>query len=124
MHGRDAAREAQAGLPARRAAVEVLAAVLQKKQALDDVLGRSLETGAMFNLPPRDRALARAISLVPTPSAAASTIRARSTIRCSLVPARCQERSVSCSASDNTMGVAGFLIHRVYTMPPYYATKY
>jgi 16S rRNA (cytosine967-C5)-methyltransferase len=61
MRGRDAAREAQAGLPARRAAVEVLAAVLQKKQALDDVLGRSLETGAMFNLPPRDRALARAI---------------------------------------------------------------
>ncbi len=59
--GRDAAREAQIGLPARRAAAEVLAAVLVKGQALDDVLGRSLETGAMFNLPPRDRALARAI---------------------------------------------------------------
>jgi len=59
--GRDAAREAQVGLPARRAAVEVLAAVLIKKQVLDDVLGRSLDTGAMFNLPPRDRALARAI---------------------------------------------------------------
>ncbi len=59
--GRDAAREAQVGLPARRAAVEVLAAVLTKGQVLDDVLGRSLETGAMFNLPQRDRALARAI---------------------------------------------------------------
>jgi 16S rRNA (cytosine967-C5)-methyltransferase len=59
--GRDAAREAQAGLPARRAAVEVLAAVLTKAQVLDDVLGRSLDAGAMFNLPQRDRALARAI---------------------------------------------------------------
>jgi 16S rRNA (cytosine967-C5)-methyltransferase len=55
------AREAQVGLPARRAAVEILSAVLQKKQALDDILGRSLETGAMFNLPARDRALTRAI---------------------------------------------------------------
>jgi 16S rRNA (cytosine967-C5)-methyltransferase len=59
--GRDAAREAQVGLPARRAAAELLAAVLVKGQALDNVLGRSLETGGMFNLPPRDRALARAI---------------------------------------------------------------
>lgn len=55
------ARDMQVGLPARRAAVELLAAVLQKKQALDDVLGRSLERGAMFDLPVRDRALARAI---------------------------------------------------------------
>ncbi|MGE3529336.1 MAG: RsmB/NOP family class I SAM-dependent RNA methyltransferase [Methyloceanibacter sp.] len=54
-------RDAQAGLPARRAAAELLAAVLQKKQPLDDILGRSLERGAMFNLPARDRALARAI---------------------------------------------------------------
>jgi 16S rRNA (cytosine967-C5)-methyltransferase len=51
----------QVGLPARRAAVELLGAVLQKKQALDDVLGRSLERGAMLDLPTRDRALARAI---------------------------------------------------------------
>jgi 16S rRNA (cytosine967-C5)-methyltransferase len=58
---RDAARDAQVGLPARRAAVEVLAAVLTKKQVLDDVLGRSLDTGAMLNLPRRDRALTRAI---------------------------------------------------------------
>ena len=55
------ARDAQVGLPARRAAVELLAAVLQKKQALDDILGRSIEKGAMFDLPARDRALARAI---------------------------------------------------------------
>jgi 16S rRNA (cytosine967-C5)-methyltransferase len=48
-------------LPPRRAAVEVLAAVLQKKQPLDDILGRSLDKGAMFNLPARDRALTRAI---------------------------------------------------------------
>ncbi|HZP08048.1 RsmB/NOP family class I SAM-dependent RNA methyltransferase [Methyloceanibacter sp.] len=54
-------RELQVGLPARRAAAELLDAVLQKKQALDDILGRSLEKGAMFNLPTRDRALTRAI---------------------------------------------------------------
>ena len=61
-------RDLQVGLPARRAAVELLDAVLQKKQALDDILGRSLEKGAMFNLPTRDRALTRAIvaaSLAP-----------------------------------------------------------
>jgi len=58
---RDWQREAQVGLPARRAAVELLSAVLQKKQALDDLLGRSLEKGAMFNLTARDRALTRAI---------------------------------------------------------------
>ncbi|MEX1059419.1 MAG: 16S rRNA (cytosine(967)-C(5))-methyltransferase RsmB [Methyloceanibacter sp.] len=55
------ARDAQVGLPARRAAVELLAAVLQKKQPLDDILGRSLDKGFMFDLPARDRALARAI---------------------------------------------------------------
>src|SRR5665811_814132 len=54
----------------------------------------------------------RAISFVPTPSAAARMIRARSTIRCSLVPARNQDRSVSCSASDSTIGVAVLRIHR------------
>lgn len=54
-------RDAQVGLPARRAAAEVLAAVLQKKQPLDDILGRSLERGFMFDLPTRDRALVRAI---------------------------------------------------------------
>ena len=54
-------RDLQVGLPARRAAVELLVAVLQKKQALDDLLGRSLEKGIMFDLPPRDRALVRAI---------------------------------------------------------------
>ena len=54
-------RDLQVGLPARRAAVELLDAVLQKSQALDDILGRSLEKGAMFNLPTRDRALTRAI---------------------------------------------------------------
>jgi 16S rRNA (cytosine967-C5)-methyltransferase len=59
--GRAHAHDMQVGLPARRATVELLAAVLQKKQALDDVLGRSLERGAMFDLPVRDRALARAI---------------------------------------------------------------
>ena len=54
-------REAQVGLPARRAAVEVLVAVLHKKQPLDDILGRSLDRGFMFDLPARDRALTRAI---------------------------------------------------------------
>ena len=53
--------DAQVGLPARRAAAELLSAVLQKKQPLDDVLGRSLDQGFMFDLPARDRALARAI---------------------------------------------------------------
>ena len=56
-----AAREAQVGLPARRAAVELLAAVLDKKQPLDNVLGHSLATGWLANLPQRDRALTRAI---------------------------------------------------------------
>lgn len=54
-------REAQVGLAARRAAAEVLTAVLVKKQPLDLTLGKSLSTGQMFNLPPRDRALTRAI---------------------------------------------------------------
>ena len=58
---RERERDAQVGLPARRAAAELLSAVLQKKQALDDILGRSLEKGAMFNLTARDRALTRAI---------------------------------------------------------------
>src|SRR5215475_5214339 len=56
-----AAREAQVGLPARRAAVELLSAVIDKKQPLDDILGRSLATGWMSDLPQRDRALARAV---------------------------------------------------------------
>ena len=51
-------------------------------------------------------------------------IRARSTIRCSLVPDRNQVRSVSRSASDNTMGVAGFLINGAYIMTPSSASKY
>jgi 16S rRNA (cytosine967-C5)-methyltransferase len=55
------ARDAQVGLPARRAAVELLAAVLQKRQPLDDILGRSLDRGSMGDLPQRDRALTRAI---------------------------------------------------------------
>src|SRR3990170_4595728 len=58
---RTRARDAQVGLPARRASVELLAAVLQKKQPLDDLLGRSLDKGSMFDLPQRDRALTRAI---------------------------------------------------------------
>jgi 16S rRNA (cytosine967-C5)-methyltransferase len=53
--------DAQVGLPARRAAAELLSAVLQKKQSLDDLLGRSIGRGLMFDLPARDRALARAI---------------------------------------------------------------
>ena len=61
MRARERDRDAQVGLPARRAAAELLGAVLQKRQALDDILGRSLEKGAMFNLTARDRALARAI---------------------------------------------------------------
>ncbi len=54
-------RDHQVGLPARRAAVTLLDAVLWKKQPLDDVLGRSRDKGVMFDLPVRDRALARAI---------------------------------------------------------------
>lgn len=54
-------RDAQVGLPARRAAVTLLEAVLHKKQPLDDLLGRSLDKGFLFDLPQRDRALARAI---------------------------------------------------------------
>lgn len=53
--------DAQAGLPARRAAVELLDAVLRKKQPLGDLLSRSLDGGVMSDLPQRDRALARLI---------------------------------------------------------------
>jgi 16S rRNA (cytosine967-C5)-methyltransferase len=53
-------RDHQVGLPARRAAASLLDAVLQKQQPLDDVLGRD-RGGALFDLPTRDRALARAI---------------------------------------------------------------
>ena len=52
---------AQVGLPARKAAVELLTTVLVKKQPLDEILSRSLAVGWMFNLPQRDRALTRAI---------------------------------------------------------------
>jgi 16S rRNA (cytosine967-C5)-methyltransferase len=52
---------AQVGLPARKAAIELLTAVLVKKQPLDEILSRSLAVGWMFNLPQRDRALTRAI---------------------------------------------------------------
>jgi 16S rRNA (cytosine967-C5)-methyltransferase len=55
------ARGAQVGLPARRAAAELLTAVLDKKQSLDEILSRSRATGWMLDLPPRDRALTRAI---------------------------------------------------------------
>jgi 16S rRNA (cytosine967-C5)-methyltransferase len=58
---RSPTRDFQVGLPARRAAVELLDAVLTKKQPLGEVLSRSLDVGPMFDLPQRDRALARAI---------------------------------------------------------------
>lgn len=54
-------RDHQVGLPARRAAVSLLDAVLQRKQPLDAVLGRAQDGGYLFDLPVRDRALARAI---------------------------------------------------------------
>ena len=54
-------RDHQVGLPARRAAADLLNAVLQKKQPLDEVLGRARDGGYLFDLPVRDRALARAI---------------------------------------------------------------
>ena len=54
-------RDHQVGLPARRAAANLLDAVLQKKQPLDEVVGRAQDGGYLFDLPVRDRALARAI---------------------------------------------------------------
>jgi 16S rRNA (cytosine967-C5)-methyltransferase len=54
-------RDAQVGLPARRAAAELLDAVFTRKHPLDEILSRSLDQGAMCDLPARDRALARAI---------------------------------------------------------------
>lgn len=51
----------QVGLASRRAAAALLHAVLEQKQVLDQILGRSLATGRMVDLSPRDRALARAI---------------------------------------------------------------
>ena len=49
------------GLPARKAAVELLTAVLVKKQPLDELLSRSLAVGWLLDLPQRDRALTRDI---------------------------------------------------------------
>ena len=48
---RSPTRDFQVGLPARRAAVELLDAVLGKKQPLGEVLSRSLDAGPMFDLP-------------------------------------------------------------------------
>ena len=59
--GRAREQAAQLGLPARRAAVAVLSAVIEKKQPLDDILGRSIAKGWMLDLPARDRAFTRAI---------------------------------------------------------------
>jgi 16S rRNA (cytosine967-C5)-methyltransferase len=61
VRGKSRAPDAQVGLPARRAAVELLDAVLRKKQPLGDILSRSLDGGVMADLPQRDRALARLI---------------------------------------------------------------
>ncbi len=58
---RSPTRDFQVGLPARRAAVELLDAVLTKRQPLGEVLSRSLDAGPMLDLAQRDRALARAI---------------------------------------------------------------
>jgi 16S rRNA (cytosine967-C5)-methyltransferase len=58
---RSPTRDFQVGLPARRAAVELLDAVLTKKQPLGEALSRALDAGPMLDLPARDRALARAI---------------------------------------------------------------
>ena len=49
------------GLPARRAAVDVLHKVLRQGEALDAALGASLDKGLLKPLPHRDRALARLI---------------------------------------------------------------
>jgi 16S rRNA (cytosine967-C5)-methyltransferase len=59
--GRSYVPDAQVGLPARRAAAGLLDAVLRKKHPLGDTLGRSIDGGALYDLPQRDRALARLI---------------------------------------------------------------
>jgi len=51
----------QAGLPARLAAVALLIDVLEHREPLDAALSRQASRGALPGLPPRDRALARAI---------------------------------------------------------------
>ncbi|MGV1013539.1 MAG: RsmB/NOP family class I SAM-dependent RNA methyltransferase [Methyloceanibacter sp.] len=56
-----AVHDHQVGLPARRAAAELLDSVLRKHQPLGDTLSRSLDGGVMSDLPQRDRALARLI---------------------------------------------------------------
>ena len=58
---RSPTRDFQVGLPARRAAVELLDAVLTKKQPLGEALSRAIDAGPMLDLPARDRALTRAI---------------------------------------------------------------
>ena len=51
----------QPGLPARLAAVALLIDVLEHREPLDAALSRQTARGALPGLPPRDRALARAI---------------------------------------------------------------
>lgn len=56
------ARDYNVGLPARRAAVSLLRAVLKDRMTLDAALGNSRAAREMIALPQRDKALARAIS--------------------------------------------------------------
>ncbi len=55
-------RENRIGLPARRAAVQLLHAVLDRRRPFDDALADQARTGLLSRLPQRDRALARAIA--------------------------------------------------------------
>ncbi|MEM7428691.1 MAG: RsmB/NOP family class I SAM-dependent RNA methyltransferase [Pseudomonadota bacterium] len=54
-------RASQVGLPARKAATEILRRVLTEKRPLDVILSQSAESGLMTGLTQKDRALARAI---------------------------------------------------------------
>ena len=54
-------RASQVGLPARKAAIEILRRVLSEKRPLDVMLSRSAQSGLMGGLTQKDRALARAI---------------------------------------------------------------
>ena len=54
-------RASQVGLPARKAAIEILRRVLSEKRPLDVTLSHASQGGPMGNLTQKDRALARAI---------------------------------------------------------------
>ena len=95
--------------PRQDAVIGVLAMVLglPERGASASPASRSLAKRTRHLLTtPRAHPTSRAIDRLPVPAAAASTILARSTKRCSVVLERTQPSSVARSSAVSTIGVA------------------